>query len=98
MSTTRATAAPAAPDAPSPIRGPRWLPRLSRAAWVGWGGVVLGLLAFYLTLPPLLVRNVVPSAVLALVGLTLGAAAIRNGEKRVGWGAIVACASGFAGA
>jgi ABC-type uncharacterized transport system permease subunit len=93
--------APAAVPAEPPGRRSRWrerLDRVSRAEWIGWAGVALGLLAFYLALPPVLVRSVVPSAVLALVGLALGAAAIQSGAKRVGWGAIVACAAGFAGA
>jgi ABC-type uncharacterized transport system permease subunit len=93
--------APAAVPAEPPRRRSRWrerLDRVSRAEWIGWAGVALGLLAFYLALPPVLVRSVVPSAVLALVGHALGAAAIQSGAKRVGWGAIVACAAGFAGA
>jgi simple sugar transport system permease protein len=90
--------AEAPPVAPSPLSGPRWLPRLSAAAWIGWGGVALGLIAFWLALPPLLIRNVVPSAVTAAIGLMLAVIALRGGEKRVGWGAVVACLAGFAGA
>ncbi len=71
---------------------------VSRAAWLGWGGVGLGLLAFYVVLPPVLIRSVLPSFVLAAAGAGLGVAALRAGEKRVGWGAIVACVAGAAGA
>ena len=67
------------------------LARVSRAAWIGWGGVALGVLAFYVTLPPLLLRTIVPSLVLAAAGIALAVVAMRAGEKRVGWGAIVAC-------
>ena len=74
------------------------LARVSRAAWIGWAGVALGVLAFYIALPPLLVRTLVPSVVLALAGAALGAVALRAGEKRVGWGAVVACLVGVAGA
>jgi simple sugar transport system permease protein len=74
------------------------LARVPRAAWLGWAGVALGVIAFYVVLPPLLVRTIVPSLVLAAGGLALGATAVRAGEKRVGWGAIVACAAGAAGA
>src|SRR5688572_2550121 len=88
----------APPVEPSPRSGPRWLPRLSAAAWIGWGGVALGLFAFWLALPPLLVRNVVPSAASALIGIMLGVIALRGGERRVGWGAMVACVAGLAGA
>ena len=88
--------APAGGRPGSRLRGR--LARVSRAAWLGWGGVALGLIAFYVTLPPLLVRSVVPSLVIALAGAALAAMAIRGGEKRIGWGAIVACAAGVAGA
>jgi general nucleoside transport system permease protein len=74
------------------------LARVSRAAWLGWGGVALGLIAFYIVLPPLLVRSLVPSLVLAAAGAGLGAIALRAGERRVGWGAVVACVAGAFGA
>ena len=74
------------------------LARVSRAAWFGWGGVVLGLLAFYVVLPPILVRTMIVSVVLALAGITLGVIAIRGAEKRIGWAAIVTCLIGIAGA
>jgi general nucleoside transport system permease protein len=45
-----------------------------------------------------LVRSAIPSYVVAAVGLVLGVLAIRGGEKRVGWGAVVACVAGAAGA
>jgi simple sugar transport system permease protein len=71
---------------------------VSRAAWFGWAGIALGLIAFYLTLPPVLVRTAIPSLVVAAAGLALGARAIAGGEKRLGWGAVVACVAGAAGA
>ena len=74
------------------------LARVSRAAWLGWGGIALGLLAFYAVLPPILIRTMIVSVVLALAGIALGVVAIRGGEKRVGWGAIVTCLVGIAGA
>jgi general nucleoside transport system permease protein len=90
--------------APAPIGGKpgsRLRARLalvSREAWMGWAGVALGVIAFYITLPPILVRSLVPSLVLALAGVALGVVAIRAGEKRVGWGAAVACIAGAFGA
>ena len=36
--------------------------------WAGWSGVALGVLAWWLTLPPLLVRTPAPSIVLAAGG------------------------------
>ncbi len=74
------------------------LARVSREAWIGWAGIALGVIAFYMTLPPVLVRSVLPSFLLAAIGLGLGAYAIAQGEKRVGWGAVVACVAGAAGA
>ena len=74
------------------------LARVSRAAWLGWAGVALGLIAFYIVLPPLLVRTIVPSLVLAVIAVGLGASAVGEGEKRVGWGAIVAGVVGAFGA
>jgi ABC-type uncharacterized transport system permease subunit len=74
------------------------LARVSRAAWLGWAGVALGLLAFYITLPPLLLRTIAPSLVLAAAGIALGVVAVRAGERRVGWGAVVACVAGILGA
>jgi general nucleoside transport system permease protein len=74
------------------------LARVSRAQWLGWAGVVLGVLAFYITLPPLLLRTIVPSLVLVAAGIGLAVVALRAGEKRVGWGAVVACVAGAFGA
>jgi ABC-type uncharacterized transport system permease subunit len=74
------------------------LARVPRAAWLGWAGVALGIIAFYVTLPPLLLRTIIPSLVLAAAGIALAVVALRAGERRVGWGAIVACVAGIAGA
>jgi ABC-type uncharacterized transport system permease subunit len=74
------------------------LARVSRDAWLGWAGIALGLIAFYIVLPPILVRSLVPSLLIALAGIALGVIALRAGEKRVGWGAVVACVAGVAGA
>jgi simple sugar transport system permease protein len=81
--------------------GSRVLERLRRVTgpqWCGWAGIALGVLSFYVTLPPVLIRSIAPSIVIGLVGLTLGAIAVRAGEKRVGWGAVVASLAGILGA
>jgi ABC-type uncharacterized transport system permease subunit len=100
MSTT--SDAPAAAPSPSGGKpGSRLRTRLeavSREAWYGWGGIALGLIAFYVTLPPILVRSLIPSLLIAATGLALGVVALRAGEKRVGWGAVVACVAGAFGA
>jgi len=64
---------------------------------VGWTGVALGVLAFFVAVPPLLVRSWVPVIILGLVAIGCGAYAVGTGEKRHGWGAIVAGCAGIAG-
>lgn len=68
-----------------------------RAVVAGWAGVALAFVAFWLALPPLLVRTAVLSLVVALAAVGLGAWAVREGRRRLGWGAVVAgvlCAVG----
>ena len=64
---------------------------------VAWGAIALGIVAWFITLPPALVRTAVPSIVLgvAAVGPAVGP---RPREKRLGWGAIAAGVIGGAGA
>ena len=66
---------------------------------VGWAGIALGVVAWYIALPPLLVRTPVPSLVLALLGdrrrRAGGRAAASAGS---GWGAVVAGVVGAIGA
>jgi general nucleoside transport system permease protein len=69
-----------------------------RARKVGWAGIALGALAFYMAVPPLTVRSVVPSALLALAAATCGVLVLTAGERRLGWGALAAALVGIAGA
>jgi simple sugar transport system permease protein len=64
---------------------------------VGWAGVALGFLAFFVAVPPLLVRTPVLPVVLGLAGAAAGVAALRGGERRVGWYAVAAGLAGLAG-
>jgi simple sugar transport system permease protein len=64
---------------------------------VGWAGVALGVLAFFVAVPPLLVRSWVLVVILGLAAIGCGAYAVGTGEKRHGWGAIVAGCAGIAG-
>jgi general nucleoside transport system permease protein len=96
-----ATATETRPTRSSP-RGPggrgigaRWA-AMGRARQVGWGGVALGVIAAYITVPPITIRTPVLSLLLALGGLLCGAWALRAGEKRHGWGAIVISIAGGA--
>jgi simple sugar transport system permease protein len=74
------------------------LASVERPVLAGWGGVILGLLAFWLALPPLLVRSPVPSVILALAAIGLGIWAVSSGQRRLGWGAMVTGVLGAIGA
>jgi general nucleoside transport system permease protein len=54
----------------------------------GWAGVALALIAAFIAVPPALVRSTVPSLVLAVLAVGLGAVAVRE-DRRLGWGAVV---------
>jgi simple sugar transport system permease protein len=68
------------------------------ARHVAWAGIALGLLAWFIALPPILLRTAVPSLVLAAAAVGAGAWAAGRDEKRPGWGAIAAGVIGGAGA
>ena len=68
------------------------------AKQIGWAGVILGAIAWYVALPPLLVRTPVPSLLLALAAVAAGAATARAGERKLGGGAIAAGVIGGIGA
>jgi ABC-type uncharacterized transport system permease subunit len=82
------------PPAPSSARGDGngWV----TPARVGWAGVAFGFLALFVTVPPALIRSPVPTVILGVAGVAAGAWALRGGEKRLGWGAIVATVAGVA--
>ena len=65
---------------------------------VAWTGIALGVIAWYLTLPPIELRSPIPSIAIGLIAMTLGAVAVSQGEKRLGWGAVAAGLIGGAGA
>ena len=65
---------------------------------VGIAGIVAGMVAFWIALPPIHVRNVVVPVLLAALSVAAGVYAARAGEVRVGWGAIVIGFLGLGGA
>jgi ABC-type uncharacterized transport system permease subunit len=65
---------------------------------IGWTGVALGALAWWIALPPLLVRTPVPSVLLAAAAVGAGVIAVQGGERRLGYGAVVAGVLGGVGA
>jgi ABC-type uncharacterized transport system permease subunit len=83
LSTAMATAAPM---------------RAINARYAGWGGIALGLVAWFIALPPALVRTPVPSILIGLLAMTAGGWAIAGHERRLGWGAIAAGLIGGTGA
>ena len=65
---------------------------------LGWLGIALGALAWFIALPPLLIRTPVPSLLLAVMAVGAGVVAVRADEKRLGWGAVAAGLIGALGA
>jgi general nucleoside transport system permease protein len=57
---------------------------------VGWIGVGLAVLAWWITLPPILLRTPVPSILLAAAAVGAGVIAAQGGERKLGYGAVVA--------
>jgi ABC-type uncharacterized transport system permease subunit len=63
----------------------------------GWAGVVAGVLAFFVCVPPVTVRaGAVPLAVGA-IALACGVVALRGHRRRLGWGAVAAGVLGAIG-
>jgi ABC-type uncharacterized transport system permease subunit len=62
---------------------------------VAWIGIVVGIAAAWLALPPLTLRSWVPSLVLALIAVMLGIGVAIRGERRFGGFAIAAGLFGF---
>ncbi len=65
---------------------------------LGWLGIALGVVAWYVTLPPILIRTALPSLVLALAAVGLGLYVAREGRRRLGYGAVAAGVIGGIGA
>ncbi len=54
------------------------------ARTAAWAGIVLGILAAYIALPPIMIRTPVVSLVLGAAGVAAGVYAARQGERRLG--------------
>jgi ABC-type uncharacterized transport system permease subunit len=68
------------------------------ARQLGWAGIALGVLAWFITLPPALLRTPIPSILMALVAVSLGITAVGGEERRLGLGAVAAGVIGGIGA
>jgi general nucleoside transport system permease protein len=64
---------------------------------VGWAGVALGVLAFFLAVPPATVRTPVVPIALGLLAVAAGGFAVRARRLRLGWGAVAAGVIGAVG-
>jgi ABC-type uncharacterized transport system permease subunit len=62
-----------------------------------WSGAGLGLLAWYVALPPLLMRSPLPTLALAALAAALALDARRRGAGRLAWAALAAALAGAAG-
>jgi general nucleoside transport system permease protein len=72
--------------------------RAFNARHAGWAGIALGIVAWFIALPPALVRTPVPSILIGLLAMVAGAWAVAGQERRLGWGAIAAGLIGGTGA
>jgi general nucleoside transport system permease protein len=64
------------------------------ARTAAWAGIVLGVLAAYVALPPLMVRTAFVPLLLAAAGVAAGVYAAREGERRLGWTAVAVAVLG----
>jgi general nucleoside transport system permease protein len=64
---------------------------------VGWAGVALAFLAFFVALPPLTIRSPIPKVILAFAAAAAGLWALRGGERRLATGALAAALVGLLG-
>jgi simple sugar transport system permease protein len=69
---------------------------VSSARTIGIVGIVLGLLAAWLALPPVLVRSVLLGVLLGVVAIAGGIWAFTRGERRIGTGAVLSGLLGIA--
>jgi ABC-type uncharacterized transport system permease subunit len=77
---------------------PSWYARYPRGTRaIGWAGIVLGALAFYLALPPVVSRTPILPIVVGFLAVAAGIWAITREEKRLGWGAVASGVLGMAG-
>jgi ABC-type uncharacterized transport system permease subunit len=72
--------------------------RVSSARTIGVVGIVLGILAFWLALPPGTVRTALWPVAIGIVAIAAGIWAFSRGERRVGGGAIASGLIGIGGA
>jgi general nucleoside transport system permease protein len=62
---------------------------------IGIVGIGLGIVAFWLVLPPETIRTLAVPVVISAAGVACGALTISQGRRRLGWGAVVSGAIGI---
>jgi general nucleoside transport system permease protein len=70
--------------------------RFATWATVGIVGIALGILAFWVALPPVEVRTAFVPMVVGAMAALLGVGALTRGERRIGWGAVASGVIGMA--
>jgi general nucleoside transport system permease protein len=70
--------------------------RLADARTVGILGVALGVLAFWLTIPPFTTRSAIWPILVGILAVAAGIWAVSRGVTRLGWGAVAAGVLGIA--
>jgi general nucleoside transport system permease protein len=65
---------------------------------VAWAAIAVGIVAWFIALPPALVRSPIPSVVLGVAAIGAGIWVVGHDEKRLGWGAVAAGVIGAGGA
>jgi general nucleoside transport system permease protein len=80
------------------IQDKSWLRRLAETRSIAWYGIGLGLLAFWLALPPWDVRFEGGPIAVGIAGLAAGLWAVSRDEKRIGWWAVAVAVGGTAAA
>ncbi|HET7045278.1 MAG TPA: ABC transporter permease [Gaiellaceae bacterium] len=68
--------------------------RLLTPRWIGILGIAIGVVAFWISLPPVAQRTLFWPIVVGAAAAALGGWAIVHGERRVGWGAVASGALG----
>src|SRR4051812_50162335 len=79
------------------IQDRSWLRRLGETRSIAWYGIGLGLLAFWLALPPWDFRFEGGPIAAGIAGLAAGLWAVSRDEKRLGWWAVAVAIGGGAG-
>ena len=73
---------------------PEGIARETLARWLAYGGIALGIVAFWVALPPVMTRSPLVPLLIGLAGAAAGGAAISAGARRLG---SIAIAVGFLG-